>query len=417
MYLNSSSSSTNYKRKYNKYKVKYQILKNQLGGAKGTLLYGGECASLPYPEENDFTLKNLLDLCPEERITIQNKCYDVNSLYRWIVVQKKNKLPEIEITITPVDKQRLIQAYDTLSPHLKILYPVPSPAPAPVPPAPVEDLHYYSRRFYPNIPINQVTIIDNYGKRNIFELTITANWLEGFDNLKTINLDFNNDVLVMLDADDGRDDLITSNTLETFKLRRKLDTDRNGNTVHLLNSFDVWPRMFVNLNLLRSIDLSFNAITLIYEDSFINLPVLEILNLSNNQISELPNNLFQNLQTLKEIDLSNNQISELPNNLFQNLQTLKEIDLTNNQISIIHNNLFQNLLKLLKLYLGINQITNIYRNTFFNLPVIDIIILSGNRINTIEPRSFVNLNPRVAVVLMNSTLSESNKRNIGYSHM
>ena len=58
MYLNSKS----YEKKYKKYKNKYQILKSQLGDAKGTLyggakgtlygcakgtLYGGDCDPLP----------------------------------------------------------------------------------------------------------------------------------------------------------------------------------------------------------------------------------------------------------------------------------------------------------------------------------------------------------------------------------
>jgi hypothetical protein len=49
-----------------------------------------------------------------ERITIQNKCYEVRSLYRWIITDNKNKLPGIKITITSEEKRRLIQAYEAL---------------------------------------------------------------------------------------------------------------------------------------------------------------------------------------------------------------------------------------------------------------------------------------------------------------
>ena len=56
----------------------------------------------------------MLDLCPEERITIQNKCYDVRGLYEWIITKKKNNLPGIEIIVTSEEKERLIQAYNTL---------------------------------------------------------------------------------------------------------------------------------------------------------------------------------------------------------------------------------------------------------------------------------------------------------------
>jgi hypothetical protein len=98
-------------KKYKKYKNKYQILKSNISG---TLLNGGDCDLLPYPEEEDFTSQNLLDLCPEERIIIQNKCYDVRSLYRWIITDNKSILPGIQITITSEEKQRLIQAYEAL---------------------------------------------------------------------------------------------------------------------------------------------------------------------------------------------------------------------------------------------------------------------------------------------------------------
>jgi hypothetical protein len=37
--------------------------------------------SLPNPEEDDIISgNNLLDLCPEERITIKNKYYEIKSL-------------------------------------------------------------------------------------------------------------------------------------------------------------------------------------------------------------------------------------------------------------------------------------------------------------------------------------------------
>ena len=128
MYL--SSSSKIYEIKYRKYKNKYQILKSNIsgtllnggdkgtllnGGAKGTLLNGGDCDPLPNPEEEDFVSgENLLDLCPEERITIQNICYNVKTLYKWIITDNKSILPGIQITITSEEKRRLIQAYNAL---------------------------------------------------------------------------------------------------------------------------------------------------------------------------------------------------------------------------------------------------------------------------------------------------------------
>ena len=116
MYLNSNSKS--YEKKYLKYKNKYQILKSHIGGAKGTLR-GGACDPLPNPEEQDFKMiQNLLDLCPNERITIKNKCYEVEGLYDWMIIRNHDRLPDTRTVITPEDKQRLIEAYKTL--HIEL---------------------------------------------------------------------------------------------------------------------------------------------------------------------------------------------------------------------------------------------------------------------------------------------------------
>jgi hypothetical protein len=116
MYFNSK----NYEKKYKKYKSKYQILKYQVeknilnGGAKGTL-HGGECVSLPNPEEDDIiSRENLLDLCPDERITIQNKCYNIKNLYEWIITGDNNSLPGTITMITVEEKQKLKREYRLL---------------------------------------------------------------------------------------------------------------------------------------------------------------------------------------------------------------------------------------------------------------------------------------------------------------
>ena len=119
MYINSSLK--NYEQKYKKYKNKYQILKSHISGTKDILLpkvhsvNGGACDPLPNPEEEDLlSTQNLLDLCPEERITIQNKCYEIRNLYKWIIEGNHKKLPTTQTEITPEDKQRLIEAYKKL---------------------------------------------------------------------------------------------------------------------------------------------------------------------------------------------------------------------------------------------------------------------------------------------------------------
>ena len=106
MYLN---SSLNYERKYKKYKSKYQILKNQLGG---------DCDPLPKKEDQDIiSTENLFYLKPSERITIQNKCYEVRSLYKNIFQYRNYILPLTQTQITEEEKERLIQAHLKLVPN------------------------------------------------------------------------------------------------------------------------------------------------------------------------------------------------------------------------------------------------------------------------------------------------------------
>ena len=50
-----------------------------------------------------------------ERITIQNKCYEIRGLHRWIIEGTNKKLLVTQTYITPEDKQRLINAYTILS--------------------------------------------------------------------------------------------------------------------------------------------------------------------------------------------------------------------------------------------------------------------------------------------------------------
>jgi hypothetical protein len=98
-----------YEKKYKKYKSRYIILKSKLG-----TLNGGECISLPNPEEEDFLAQNLLDLCPDERITIQNKCYDIRNLYELVIKRGNLILPGTITRITEAEKEKLKKEYKLL---------------------------------------------------------------------------------------------------------------------------------------------------------------------------------------------------------------------------------------------------------------------------------------------------------------
>ena len=337
MYLNSSSNS--YEKKYLKYKNKYKALKNQFGGAKGTLhggakgtLHGGDCDPLPNPEEEDLaTTHNLLDLCPEERITIQNKCYEVRGLHRWIIEGNNKKLPFTQTDITDEEKQRLSDAYGAL----------------------------YSRRALPSQPLVDLTVVT---REKLIQL------YPGLEYETSINLSGRGCISIHVDA------LYDLPYLEVLNLK--------NNQISILE-----PSLFRNLPRLKRLILSTNQISVLPPGIFNNLN-LEILFLDHNQISVLPPNIFDKLQySLKILYLNHNLITVLQPNIFNNLLRLEEIYLHNNQISVLQPRIFNkepdmfgDVLHLEHLDLSNNQISVIQPNTFKYLRNLEKLFLTNNPI-------------------------------------
>ena len=98
----------NYQNKYLKYKNKYLELKNNIQK-------GGECDPLPdnMEDEEIITLETFNSRTPNDRITIENRCYFVRELYHQIITLNHN-VPHTNEVISDIDKQRLIDAYDIL---------------------------------------------------------------------------------------------------------------------------------------------------------------------------------------------------------------------------------------------------------------------------------------------------------------
>ena len=337
MYLNSKS----YEKKYRKYKNKYKILKNYIGGTKGILhggakgtLHGGNCYPLPNPEEEDIVSReNLLDLCPEERITIQNKCYDVEGLHTWIIEENNDILPYTQTAITLEEKERLVQAYEELP---KVFVP-----------------NILTRdkliQIYPNL-LQETIILLSYTK-------YTGIAPDTFNNLpKLISLFLDNNEII---------------ELQSYK--------------------------FNNLPELRSLYLDNNNIQKLHYDTFYNLPKLNILNLKNNQIQELQVGIFNNLPNLRSLYLYYNQIQELQLGIFDNLQNLNILNLRNNRIQELPHGIFtkgtfgNNLPNLQELSLDNNYLSKLQSGIFNNLPKLEHIQLNNNRIQELQPGTFNNL--------------------------
>ena len=103
-----------------------------------------------------------------ERITIQNNCYEVSSLYRWIITDKHKILPSTQTEITIEEKQRLIQSYEALPKIPNIL---------------IRDILI---KIYQNL--QQVPGIDLSGKRYTY---IALGTFSNFPRLRLLNLNHN----------------------------------------------------------------------------------------------------------------------------------------------------------------------------------------------------------------------------------
>ena len=373
MYLN--SSLTNYEKKYKKYKIKYQVLKSQLSGAKGTLLppftkvplakvpsvNGGNCEPLPNPEEeDDFSTNNLLDLCPDERITIQNKCYKVSALYTWIITDNNNILPSTQTVITSADKQRLIQAYEELP-----------------------------KVFVPNILTRQklIELFPSFLYNTMFDLSTRGFTGITIDTFTRGALD-NNLSLLRLDLQNNQIRELQSGVFDNLPRLQYLYL--NDNHIQKLQS-----GIFNNLSNLKYLWLDYNQIRELQPGIFDNLPRLNKLNLDNNQIQELQPGIFDNLQNLNELSLINNQIQELSPGIFNSLSELNKLFLGNNQIRELPPDIFNNLRNLYVLYLNNNQITELQVGIFNNLSRLRYLGLNHNQIRELQPNSYYGLSESI----------------------
>ncbi|XP_055377992.1 toll-like receptor 3 [Condylostylus longicornis] len=147
---------------------------------------------------------------------------------------------------------------------------------------------------------------------------------------------------------------------------------------------NTWPRM----NSLLYLDLSHNNIgDNIKSDSFTSLLTLQTLRLNSNGITKTFYNKLSDLTTLQYLYLEYNNITHLDNSAFGKLPVLFEINLSYNQIHNISNNAFNGLLQLLKLNLSSNSLRTISNNAFEGLVSLRDLDLSYNLLEGLHNKS------------------------------
>ncbi|CAG9533483.1 unnamed protein product [Cercopithifilaria johnstoni] len=178
------------------------------------------------------------------------------------------------------------------------------------------------------------------------------------------------------------------------------------------------PAGFFSALFIKKLDLSYNSITDIDENSFLGMNnVLQELILHHNNLTQLPSKALTPLSALLRLDLSNNSIGDIEaEHAFPKLSKLYDVSLANNRICQIHTNAFDNIKnsvqtinlgrnclkevpaqairgfkQLMALHLHNNNINSLGALSFLNLPLINLLNLASNQISTIHKQTFLNV--------------------------
>ncbi len=157
----------------------------------------------------------------------------------------------------------------------------------------------------------------------------------------------------------------------------------------LVNKFYLKSKIHTD-NPSREIDLSRNSITKLDRDVFTSELIATRLDLSENLIETIERNLFRNCY-LTVLNLSYNKIDSIEDESFEELSNLINLDLSYNKLKQFHFIHLKYLKKLKYLNLNNNELDSLEFN-FFSCETIDLeeLHLSGNKISNIE-RKYFNL--------------------------
>ena len=145
------------------------------------------------------------------------------------------------------------------------------------------------------------------------------------------------------------------------------------------------------------IEMSFNRISSIQQQSFLGTKFISDLYLQNNDLTSMHDYTFEGLDHVSEIDLSFNKISVIDG--FGNLSKLEVLDLSNNNLKEIHNFTFKYLYSLKRLFLARNNIVTISSSSFVSKKL-EILQLEMNSIASLSWDVFYI---RKSLFLTNST--------------
>ncbi|CAH0719923.1 unnamed protein product, partial [Brenthis ino] len=160
------------------------------------------------------------------------------------------------------------------------------------------------------------------------------------------------------------------------------------------------------LRSLLKLFLQNNAISTLEDGAFEGLISLQVLNMSSNFLNSIPPDIFSDTKFLKEIILSNNTINVLPPGLFRGLEQLQVLDISYNELTSqwINKGTFVGLLRMVILNISFNRLNRIDRYMFQDLYSLQKLNLEHNEIASIDEHSFEELRNLHSLTLSNNKL-------------
>jgi hypothetical protein len=208
---------------------------------------------------------------------------------------------------------------------------------------------------------------------------------------------------------DSYDDIISGPELPT----ETTALDMSFNNVSKVYATDRTP----SLTLLRA---QSNVIQSLEKDSLANFPNLQTLDLMYNNISHIENETFYPLRKLRVLNLRSNAISHLPDTVWDNNLILEELDLSHNPLKILYREWFVALQKLKVLSLSQTQLYSIRAETLHPLRGLQQLDISGNLFTSV-PTSALRSVPSLQKLVLNGnpirSLDESSFEQLSNVHV
>ncbi|KAJ8934744.1 hypothetical protein NQ318_004972 [Aromia moschata] len=158
---------------------------------------------------------------------------------------------------------------------------------------------------------------------------------------------------------------------------------------------------------LKTLDLSFNNVTVLQDRQLENYTNLINLNLSHNAINDLPRNVFRTNNNIEQLCLSHNHLKAIPFQVFAPMEHLHELDLSHNFLVAFLDHFFKFNKYIEVLLLNNNNITKITSNALADLTELKRLDLSYNSIQYVSKGLFDSLAHLRYLNLANNPLVEN----------